>query len=42
MFRKINQALIKRRRTKKTRIRTRDVLIVEDVYSLIKQKEIVR
>ena len=42
MFRKTNQVLIKRRRTKKTRIRTRDVLTVENVHSLIEQKEIVR
>ena len=41
-FRKTNQTLVKRRRTKKTRIRTRDVLIVKNVHSLIKQKEIVR
>ena len=41
-FRKINQTLVKRRRTKKTRIRTRGVLTVKDVHSLIKQKEIVR
>ena len=41
-FRKINQTLIKRQRTKKTRIRARDVFIVKNVYSLIEQKEIVR
>ena len=41
-FCKTNQVLIKRRRTKKTRIRTGDTLIVEDVHSLIEQKEIVR
>ena len=32
---KTNQALIKRRRIKKIRIRTGDVLIVENVHSLI-------
>ena len=42
MFRKINETLIKRRKTKKIRIRTRDVLTVENIHSLIKQKEIVR
>ena len=40
-FRKINKTLIKRWRTKKIRIRTGGVLTVEDVHSLIKQKEIV-
>ena len=42
ILRKINEVLIKRQRTKKTRVRVRDALIVEDIYSLIKQKEIVR
>ena len=42
ILRKINEILIKRRRTKKIRIRTRGALTVKDVYSLIKQKEIVR
>ena len=42
MLYKTNQALIKRRRTKKTRVRARDALTVEDVHSLIEQKEIVR
>ena len=42
IFRKINQILIKYRKTKKTRIRTRNVLIIKNVHSLIKQKEIVR
>ena len=42
MFYKTNQTLIKCRKTKKTRVRTRDVLTVEDVHSLIEQKEIVR
>ena len=41
IFYKINEILIKRRRTKKIRIQTGDVLTVENVYSLIKQKEIV-
>ena len=41
-FRKTNQALIKRRRTKKIRIRVGNVLTVENVHNLIKQKEIVR
>ena len=41
-FRKINKVLIKRRKTKKIRIRTEDVLTIENVHSLIKQKEIVR
>ena len=41
-FRKTNQVLVKRQRTKKIRIQTRDVLTVKDVHSLIKQKEIVR
>ena len=35
-FRKTNQTLIKRRRTKKTRIRARGVLTVKNVHSLIK------
>ena len=35
-FRKINQILIKRRRTKKSYIRIRDVLTINDVNSLIK------
>ena len=39
---KTNQILVKRRRTKKIRIRVKDVLTVEDVHNLIKQKEIVR
>ena len=42
ILRKINKILIKRRRTKKIRIRVRDVLTIENVHSLIKQKEIVR
>ena len=42
MFRKTNQTLIKYQRTKKIRIRTGDILTIENVYSLIKQKEIVR
>ena len=41
-FRKTNETLVKRRRTKKIRIRTGDVLTIENVHSLIKQKEIVR
>ena len=41
-LRKTNQVLIKRRRTKKTRIRVGDILTVKNVYSLIEQKEIVR
>ena len=41
-FRKINETLIKRRRTKKIRIRTRNVFIIENVHNLIKQKKIVR
>ena len=41
-FHKVNQVLIKRRRVKKIRIQTGGVLTVEDVHSLIKQKEIVR
>ena len=41
-LRKTNQALVKHRRTKKTRVRVGDALTVEDVYSLIEQKEIVR
>ena len=41
-FYKTNQTLIKYRRTKKTRIRAGDILIIEDVHSLIKQKEIIR
>ena len=41
-FRKINETLVKRRKVKKIRIRVRGVLTIEDVYSLIKQKEIVR
>ena len=36
MFRKINQILVKYRRTKKTCIRVGDVLTVKDVHSLIK------
>ena len=42
ILRKTNKILVKRRRIKKIRIRVGDVLIVEDIYSLIKQKEIVR
>ena len=42
ILRKVNETLIKRRRTKKTYIRTGGVLTVENVHSLIKQKEIVR
>ena len=42
ILRKTNQILIKRRRVKKIRIRTGDILIVENVHNLIKQKEIVR
>ena len=41
ILRKTNQVLIKRRRTKKIRIRTGNVFTVKNVYSLIKQKEIV-
>ena len=39
---KTNQALTKRRRTKKTRVRAGGVLTVENVHNLIEQKEIVR
>ena len=39
---KINKVLVKRRRTKKIRIRVEGILTVEDVHSLIKQKEIVQ
>ena len=39
---KINEILTKRRRTKKIYIRVKSILTVEDVHSLIKQKEIVR
>ena len=39
---KTNLTFIKRRRTKKIRIRAGDVLTIENVHSLIKQKEIVR
>ena len=39
---KINETLTKRRRTKKTHIRTKGILTVKDVHNLIKQKEIVR
>ena len=35
ILRKINKILIKRRRIKKIRIRTGDVLTVEDVHNLI-------
>ena len=35
-FRKTNEVLTKRRRTKKTYVRAGDVLTVEDVHSLIK------
>ena len=42
ILRKTNKVLIKRRRTKKTRVRAGDTLIVENVHNLIKQKEIVR
>ena len=42
MLRKTNEALTKRRRTKKIHVRARGALTVEDVHSLIKQKEIVR
>ena len=42
ILRKTNKTLVKRRRTKKIRVRTKDILTVEDVHSLIKQKEIVR
>ena len=42
ILRKTNKILIKRRRTKKTYVRVGDTLTVEDVHSLIKQKEIVR
>ena len=33
---KVNKILIKRRRTKKIYVRVRDVLIIEDIHSLIK------
>ena len=36
IFRKINLILIKHRKTKKTYIRVKDVLIVKDVHNLIK------
>ena len=42
ILRKTNQILTKRRKTKKTRIRAGDVLIIKDIHSLIKQKKIVR
>ena len=42
MFHKINQILIKYRRIKKIYVQVRNVLTIENVYSLIKQKEIVR
>ena len=41
-FYKINLILIKRQRIKKIRIRIEDTFTVENVHSLIKQKEIVR
>ena len=39
---KTNQVLVKRRRTKKTRVRAGGILTIKNVHSLIKQKEIVR
>ena len=39
---KTNKVLVKRRRTKKIYVRIKDTLTVENVHSLIKQKEIVR
>ena len=42
ILRKTNKTLTKRRRTKKTHVRVEGALTVEDVHSLIKQKEIVR
>ena len=39
---KINQTLVKRQRTKKIHIQAKDILTIEDVHSLIEQKEIVR
>ena len=39
---KTNQVLVKRRRVKKTRVRARGALTIEDVHNLIEQKEIVR
>ena len=39
---KTNQTLIKRRRTKKTRVRAGGALTVENTHNLIEQKEIVR
>ena len=42
ILRKTNETLVKRQRIKKTRIRTGDVLTIEDIHNLIKQKEIVR
>lgn len=41
-LRKTNQALTKRRRAKKTRVRAEDALTVENAHSLIEQKEIIR
>ena len=41
-FYKTNQTLIKRQRTKKTYVQAGGVLTIEDVHSLIEQKEIVR
>ena len=36
ILRKINKILTKRRRIKKIRIRTRNILIIENVHNLIK------
>ena len=36
ILRKVNKTLIKRRRIKKIRIRTGDVLTIENVHSLVK------
>ncbi len=41
-FRKTNQILAKRRRTKKTHVRAEDAVIVKNSRNLIEQKEIVR
>ncbi len=39
---KVNEAFIKRRRAKKTRVRARRALSIQDTLDLIEQKEAVR
>ena len=41
-LRKVNKVLNKRRRAKKTRVRQGSILIIEDTYDILVQKEVIK